>query len=250
MKIAECGFVYMITCIITGRIYVGSAVDIEERWRYYFQLNCKHQTKLYNNLNKYGTGNHIFEIVWAGELSEMYKYETLIGWGFNVLEKETGLNLRLPKFGDSYSCMNEETRLKIGISSTGRIKSELTRAKLSKANKGKKRTQETKNKLSSSLTGRDFSEEHKNNISISKVGDKNYFYNMKISKEILDKRANTRKKPVLQFDMNDVFIKEWSSALDVFKELNIDKERIGACCRNYKWCKSAGGFKWKYKNKK
>lgn len=247
MKISGIGFVYMITCINTNKIYVGSTDDIEERWRYYYQLNCKSQIKIYNSLLKYGVDNHVFEIVWAGELSEMLKYETLIGWGFDVLEREAGLTLRLPKLGDVWNSTSDETRLKIGISSTGRVKSELTRAKLSKSNKGKKRTQITKNKLSASLVGRDFSEKHKNNISISKIGNKNYFYGKKISKEILDKRANTRKKAILQYDLQGSFIKEWISALDAGMELNISKERIGACCRNYKWCKSAGGFKWKYK---
>ena len=79
MKIAECGFVYMITSP-NNKCYVGSSIDIEERWRCYYQLHCKNQIKLLNSFVKYGVDSHIFEIVWAGFLIDMYKYETLIGW--------------------------------------------------------------------------------------------------------------------------------------------------------------------------
>jgi len=60
MKISEIGFVYMIISP-TNRIYVGSTVDIEERWADYYKYNCKSQLKLYNSLNKYGYEAHTFE---------------------------------------------------------------------------------------------------------------------------------------------------------------------------------------------
>lgn len=53
-------------------------------------------------------------------------------------------------------------------------------------------------------------------------------------------------RAVLQFDINNNFIKEWSSAKEAANALNLTKNKIQACCRNEQ--KSSGGFIWKYKN--
>lgn len=59
-----------------------------------------------------------------------------------------------------------------------------------------------------------------------------------------NKKLNTDKKlKVLQFDLNDVLIKEWDSATDASKSLKINK--ITSCCRGERI--TSGGFKWKYK---
>jgi hypothetical protein len=47
-------------------------------------------------------------------------------------------------------------------------------------------------------------------------------------------------------DMNENFIKDWESALDASVNLKIIRSNITSCCRNK--AKSAGGFKWKYKD--
>ena len=52
-------------------------------------------------------------------------------------------------------------------------------------------------------------------------------------------------KPVLQLDLNGVFIKEWESASKPEKELNFFKASIIRCCNNKQ--EKAYGFKWKYK---
>ena len=53
--------------------------------------------------------------------------------------------------------------------------------------------------------------------------------------------AQKIKKPILQFDRNDNFIKKWACAADVSKILNIDASAISKCCRQER--KTAGGFK-------
>lgn len=54
-------------------------------------------------------------------------------------------------------------------------------------------------------------------------------------------------KPVLQYDLNGNFIKEWISASEVQKELGISQSAISACCRNKYGYKTAGGYIWKFK---
>ena len=70
----------------------------------------------------------------------------------------------------------------------------------------------------------------------------NYINNL----QWISHKDNTRKscnKPILQFDLNGNFIREWQSATDVGKAV-----QSGIChCLNGD-CKSAYGYLWKYKN--
>lgn len=54
-----------------------------------------------------------------------------------------------------------------------------------------------------------------------------------------------RRKPILQFTLDNVFIREWDSATTASKELKIHRGDITACCKEKR--KSASGFIWKYK---
>lgn len=80
-------------------------------------------------------------------------------------------------------------------------------------------------------------EEHRKNLSISHK-------NQKISKETLQKLIAKNKKPILQYSLNDKFIKEWDSAVLASKELKINASFLRHCLLGDK--KQAGGFKWKY----
>ena len=53
-------------------------------------------------------------------------------------------------------------------------------------------------------------------------------------------------KKILQYDLNNVFLKEWDSAMEIQRNLKINNSNIIACCISKR--KTAGGFKWKYKN--
>jgi hypothetical protein len=50
---------------------------------------------------------------------------------------------------------------------------------------------------------------------------------------------------VVQYDMNNNFIKEWNSGLEAAKTLSIDNSHITKCCKNK--INSAYGFIWRYK---
>jgi group I intron endonuclease len=209
MKILGCGFVYMITCNITGKNYVGSTKNPNRRWRDYRSLRCKTQVKLYNSFKKYGIENHTFEIVWSGELNEMLKYETLIGWGFDVLE-ETGLNIMLPKYGDIYSPMNEE-----------RIEACRLRMVGNTICLGNKHSEETKHKIGKSNLGKPR------------------------SKELRDRLSKYCVKPVLQYDLEGNFVKEWFSISQACKALGLFTTNVSKSCKSQN--KTVGGFYWKYK---
>lgn len=74
--------------------------------------------------------------------------------------------------------------------------------------------------------------------------------NYKRSQEHNNKLISYHFKPILQFNINDEFIKEWISLKEAELFLN-PKEKlqnnISSCCRGRQ--KTAYGFKWKYKVK-
>ncbi|MBO5138700.1 MAG: HNH endonuclease [Bacilli bacterium] len=69
----------------------------------------------------------------------------------------------------------------------------------------------------------------------------NHAFNIGLSSKI---RHNN--KPVLQFDKNMNFIKEYVSACSAENETNINHSNISRCCRGI--YKQTGGYIWKYKN--
>ena len=96
--------------------------------------------------------------------------------------------------------------------------------KIGLANKGK--TLPTK--------GIPFSEEHK--------------YKIKLTRNFLKGRPSPWSyKPVIQYDLEENFIKEWPSQTAAFKSLNRNTkgDGIGACCRKEQ--PTAYGYKWKFK---
>ena len=52
-------------------------------------------------------------------------------------------------------------------------------------------------------------------------------------------------KPVLQFDQNGIFVKEWEYINQARDFLGIDPSTIVRCCKGRQ--KTAGGYIWKYK---
>ena len=63
-----------------------------------------------------------------------------------------------------------------------------------------------------------------------------------------DKIRKALSKPIIQFTLDGELIREWNSATEVERELNIAHNQITACCKKRKNYKSAGGYIWKYKN--
>lgn len=69
------------------------------------------------------------------------------------------------------------------------------------------------------------------------------------NKHALDNRLRkTNAKIVLQYTKSGEFIKEWNSTLEIERVLGIDRTNISCACNGRHGYKSAGGFKWKYKN--
>lgn len=182
--------VYKIENTLNGKIYVGSAVDFDSRWRQHlYQLgnNKHHSVKLQRAWNKYGGEAFVFlplEVVedmdqllareqhWLDELKA-------VKCGYNICSI-AGNTLGLPMSEENKIKMSKlhkgipkslETREKMSnYNSNGRVYSQKTLDTLASHREGRVVTAEHRAKISASSKGRVFSDEHKALISAGLVG--------------------------------------------------------------------------------
>lgn len=97
------------------------------------------------------------------------------------------------------------------------------------------------------VVGLRHSEETKKKQSEAKKGSNNPNYHKIPSKEWVDMIVNVKSIPVMQYSLQGEFIKEWDSAAQAGRETGITDTNIGRVCRGER--KTAGGYKWEYKDK-
>lgn len=73
-------------------------------------------------------------------------------------------------------------------------------------------------------------------------GEKHPFYGKHHTEETKQKL----KKPIIQLDLENNFVRNWDSATTASKELKINIPHITACCRGKR--NKCGGYKWVYKS--
>jgi group I intron endonuclease len=213
----------------SGKIYIGQSIDIENRWKKYYKLECKDQRKLYNSLAKYTPEKHIFEVVEECVLIELNQKENYYITYFNSINK--GLNIRE---AGTHGYHSDETK---------QIMSE----------KAKLRPLSWKNKKGIKL-----SKEHCDKISLSKTNHSCYnneWYGkmMKGRENIVYNRSEQHTKSIIesksiaivQLDKNNNIINKWKSAADAAKHLTgFHQPNIQKCVsgksdmyKGYKWIK-------------
>ena len=108
-------------------------------------------------------------------------------------------------------------------------------------NFGKKASIETRGKIRAFLLsdknprrGNPLSEIHK-----QRIGDANR------GRPCTEEAKRKKSKPIIQYDLDGNFIKEWLSATEAAKSLGKDKSNICICCKGK--TKYAYGYIWKYK---
>jgi group I intron endonuclease len=233
----------------TNKIYIGQSTNIKQRWKDYNKMiRCKRQTRLYNSLLKYSPQNHIFEIIEECSEDKLLERETYWKQHYKVLD--------IPSL-----CCRMDGR--------GGKLSKYTRDKMSKAKLGKS------NKYYYPILQYDylgnFIKEWNNYLEIPNVKDikiicfkESYMringslWRFKYSENHLNKLSlpqsyiNKLNKilPILQYDLEDIFIKKWDNNAHIInmflKPINKDKSSaaIHACCKGKQ--QTAFGYKWTY----
>lgn len=221
--------VYMHICP-NNKKYIGITKQLpEKRW-----LNGKgYQTNnyFYKAIKKYNWDNIKHEILYTNltkNEAEQKEIELIDYYKSN--QRKFGYNIQN---GGNVHCVSEKTKQK--ISKTIKEK-EIYKNNPNCFKKGHKPW----------TTGLKLSEEHRKILSKAHIGLKLTPIQKEKVLKVLKHNQLKRRKPILQYDKNGVFIQEWDSANEVEKQLKINHSHIGQCCKGER--KTSGGFIWKYKN--
>lgn len=163
--------IYKITCTANGKSYIGSSVNIKQRFSEHviaLNKNSHHSIKLQRAWNKYGENAFSFFTILVCAKSDLLFYEQIIldfyfavKDGYNICPT-AGSCLGVKKSPESIKKTadklrgrkaSEQTKLKMSLARTGRVTSDETKAKLSKIHKGRIISQEQRDKISGTLTG-------------------------------------------------------------------------------------------------
>ncbi len=211
--------IYTITNIIDNKIYIGYCTSFYDRsmgHKSQLKYNKHGNVHLQRAWNKYGEFAFIFEILEECPIELLASQENYWCNMLNVHNDKYGYNIQ-PTHPDNRPVTSLETKERIRNSKLG------TKASV-----------ETKKKQSDSHKKRLFGKVH-------------ILTGRKTPKERIIRIANSRKKIVIQMDLQGNFIREWDSAKDGGIGLNLDDSSIGKCCKGNKRNSRVGGFKWKYK---
>jgi group I intron endonuclease len=194
------------------RIYIGSTININNRWKDHFKelrRNKHHSSKLQNHFNKYGESDLQFSVLLGCDKSDLLKIEQYFIDSYNPffnickiagnslgthrkLSKETRDRMSFARMGEKNPMYgkkrSEEVILKIKKAKTGKPVLKL---------QGIKRPDTTirniGNKYGEKNKGRIFTEEHKKNISKAKMGSIAWNKDKKMTQEYCDTISRIKK---------------------------------------------------------
>jgi group I intron endonuclease len=158
-------FVYLITCTVNGKKYVGiTKSDLATRWRGHRQCaRMGVKTALYNAIRKHGADRFVIRVLATATTRKM----------LCALERAfiVALNTRAPNGynltagGDGTSGMSPETRAIVSEKNRGRKHTDEVKRLISEAGRGRKHSPESREKISKKHVGKVLSEEHRRKMS-------------------------------------------------------------------------------------
>jgi group I intron endonuclease len=160
--------IYTIENIVTGSVYVGSAVYLRGRKMHHtkrLSLGEHRNTKLQHSWNKYGASAFVFNVLLHCSICDLLFYEQRAINSYMARCSIYNLNLVAGSaIGRKHT---DETKRKIGLGRTGKKHSEETIALYKKTRKGVRPSDEARKKMSEFQKTRIRSKEHKKKISES-----------------------------------------------------------------------------------
>lgn len=135
--------------------------------------------------------------------------------------------------------LSKETKLKISKANS-KPKPLYFKEIAKKSRKNKRHSEETKLKMSLNSKIKGLPRSIKIKLKISKSLKKIDFSNRNLN------ISKIKSIPIKQYDLKNNFIREWKSATEAGKELNIGNSDITSVCKNRQ--KTSGGYIWRYSN--
>lgn len=127
--------IYKITCLSNGKIYVGQTRDFQRRQKDY---KLEHRTRngylFFADMRKYGFDDFKFEIIQRCRIDLASKHE--IFW-IKKLNSKAPNGYNISAGGNTWAWKNpEETKLKISMANTGKIRDEKFKEQVGKRVRG------------------------------------------------------------------------------------------------------------------
>ena len=212
----------------SGKSYIGQAVDLDKRKSNFLSFGTRYAGSKIDNARR--------------------KYSDIQYWTYTILEycDIDDLDEREEYYISLYDTMRKGYNCESG-GHENKIMSDEAKQKMSKSKKGMYCGE------NNPMWGKHFTEEQKRKISESRKGKycgknspmwgkhRNDETRIKISKA-----HDKRKITVSQYTIEGVFIASYESIHEAQRLTNIDRATISRCCKGIQ--KTAGGFKWSYKN--
>lgn len=247
------GYIYLITNQITKKQYVGQTIreDIDRRWADHRNLRGigRYLSSAYK---RYGIENFKFQIICicfdeaCNQLEEDYikKFNTLAPNGYNL--REGGMNSK--QHPDSIKLRMETRKKTLDDRRSHGLPllppaTEEQKKKLSASLKGKKRekmSDEQKVKISEAYK-KIWEERRKNN-----TFDEHIKKMTKGNGNFVKGGPSPRRKRVGKYDDKGTLLEEYDSTVEAGIKNNISHQYISKVCKGVKYCKTAGGFVWKF----
>lgn len=155
--------IYILTNKVNHKQYVGQSIDIDRRLREYSHNSRRRRQPISHAVHKYGIDNFEIEKIECKE-EELDRLERewitnlkcIAPNGYNLetggnknkhIANETKKKIALKHTGKLKGPLSEETRLKLSLSKKGKPKSEEHKKKIGLANRGKPRSESVKQML-------------------------------------------------------------------------------------------------------
>jgi len=241
--------------------YVGKSINPKMRLRKHISERSKHDSYKDRWVRKlYNSGNRPELIIIDEVLKSEWQY-----WEIHYISYFKGIGCRLTN-GTIGGDQPPSTK---GRKHTEKSKKKMSDFKKGKSipwlNNGEPRTEKHKNNLSKALKGKKSGKKDKSyeeiygnerandlrkklsnsHIGLNK-GELHPMYGKSHTKEVKERLSKIFSKSVIQLTLDNKYIREWDSIKLAQEGVGI-KIGISYCCRGKQ--KTAGGFKWKYKNK-
>lgn len=255
--------IYKHTNKINGKCYIGQTCrNLSKRFgKNGYNYAPYSQVKFYNAIQKYGWDNFDHEILESDipTLEEAYEKEKYYIKLYDSFKN--GYNATSGGKGTPDKILSAEERRKISErfrKIRGPLHHNYGKRGPETSMWGKHMSEESNEKRRKKMLGRKMSLEFREKMRLYNLGKKHAPHTEKWKKErseamrgaknpMYGKNTNNHAtREVLQLTLDNILIKEWPSIKQASEETKI--RHIGECCRYDGYHKTAGGYKWRYKN--
>lgn len=251
--------IYKITNLINNKVYIGSSKNLNNRLNKHksdLNRNIHYNKHLQSSYNKYGSNNFKFEIIrFVNNINLLIRFEQCYINKYKCCDRTKGFNKREKADSNIGNKISKEGRLNMSIAKK-KLNLKMhpnTKKALNSCynprNNGKLQSleQRTKRSLLMKEIWKNKTIEEKENLSnkLSKLFKGKKRPDAKFSNEAREKSKLSKLKPIIQYDINMNYIREWNSIKECCETLGLQGSLINKTIKGER--ANTKGFKFKYK---